>query len=470
MKKIFSACCCLLLFTGLMAQNMTERIGKAFGLFEADSQLRHATISLYVINGKTGQVVFDRNSQLGLAPASTQKIITAATAFELLGKNYRYKTLFFLNGNLGRDTLRGDLIVKGNGDPTFGSSRYSATKRNIILDAIAGMLRAQEIKVITGDILLDESAFGTNTIPDGWIWQDIGNYYGAGASALNWNENQYDLILKPGNKENDDVEIIKTVPELEVNSLINELKTGAWNSGDHGYIYIPPYTANGFVRGTVPAGKPDFTISGSFPFPSLQFAKELLDKLSADRIKVNGGIRTSLDFKANKEVMKYSSNALNAIVSPTLDSIIYWFLQKSINLYGEALIKTMAYEKRGLGVTDSGVVIVKDFWERHGLDEKELNIYDGSGLSPLNRVTSHAQVEVLKYAKTRDWFNSFFQALPLYNGMKMKSGSISDVKGFCGYQKSADGNEYIFSFLVNNYNGRSSSVVNKMYVVLDTLK
>jgi len=54
--------------------------------------------------------------------------------------------------------------------------------------------------------------------------------------------------------------------------------------------------------------------------------------------------------------------------------------------------------------------------------------------------------------------------------MKMKSGTIGGVKGFCGYQKSADGNEYIFAFLVNNYNGSTNSVVQKMYVVLDELK
>jgi D-alanyl-D-alanine carboxypeptidase/D-alanyl-D-alanine-endopeptidase (penicillin-binding protein 4) len=52
----------------------------------------------------------------------------------------------------------------------------------------------------------------------------------------------------------------------------------------------------------------------------------------------------------------------------------------------------------------------------------------------------------------------------------MKSGTISDVKGFCGYQTSKEGREFIFSFLVNNYGGRTGSMVNKMYRVLDELK
>ena len=151
-------------------------------------------------------------------------------------------------------------------------------------------------------------------------------------------------------------------------------------------------------------------------------------------------------------------------------AIIYWFNKKSINLYGEALVKTFAYEKQGFASTDSGVAIVKKFWKEKGLDEDELNISDGSGLSPLNRVTTHAQVEILKYAKSKDWFPYFYDALPEYNNMKMKSGTIRDVKGFCGYQKAKDGKEYIFSFLVNNYNGSASELVKKMYKVLDNLK
>ncbi len=66
----------------------------------------------------------------------------------------------------------------------------------------------------------------------------------------------------------------------------------------------------------------------------------------------------------------------------------------------------------------------------------KFNICDGSGLSPQNRVTTHAQVEVLKYAKKQSWFPYFYDALPEYNKMKMKSGTINGVKGFAGYHTS----------------------------------
>ena len=54
--------------------------------------------------------------------------------------------------------------------------------------------------------------------------------------------------------------------------------------------------------------------------------------------------------------------------------------------------------------------------------------------------------------------------------MKMKSGTISHVKGFAGYQASKEGHQYIFSFLVNGYSGSESTLVKKMYKVLDNLK
>src|SRR6187399_2461723 len=84
----------LLLTFHLPAQTITQKLQKAFTAFEKDTQLTHAISSLYVIDAQTGQVVFDKNSRIGLAPASTQKIITSVTAFELLGKDYRYKTEF----------------------------------------------------------------------------------------------------------------------------------------------------------------------------------------------------------------------------------------------------------------------------------------------------------------------------------------------------------------------------------------
>ncbi|MCC6307591.1 MAG: D-alanyl-D-alanine carboxypeptidase/D-alanyl-D-alanine-endopeptidase [Chitinophagaceae bacterium] len=470
LKNLFSCIALLLLQFSLLAQDVSLRLQKTFQQFENDSQLLHAISSLYVLDAATGKPVFDKQAQTGLAPASTQKIITAATAFEMLGQNFRYQTYLAYNGEIVNGELKGDLIFKASGDPTLGSTRWNNTSDSSVLKKIKSILDKAGIKKISGDILVDENEWGVNPLPDGWIWQDIGNYYGAGARGFNWKENQYDLILKPGAKPGDTTSIIKTKPMLQGFHLENYIKTGAAGSGDNGYIYVAPNSQSGFATGTIPAGVGSFTISGSMPQPSKQFVYEVSQYLMANGINVN------FDNKLNDEIARQQSSAvfknkiLDSIASPSLDSIVYWFLRKSVNLYGEALIKTLALNDNKEGNTENGVATIKRFWVKAGIDNDALNIYDGSGLSPLNRVTTHAQVAILQYAKTRKWFPAFYDALPIYNGMKMKSGTISDVKGFCGYHKSKNGGEYIFSFLINNYSGKTAPVVNKMYQVLDALK
>ena len=95
---------------------------------------------------------------------------------------------------------------------------------------------------------------------------------------------------------------------------------------------------------------------------------------------------------------------------------------------------------------------------------------DGSGLSPQNRITAKSFVQVLNYAKGRPWFPAFYDALPTYNGIKMKSGTIGGAKSFTGFVTSNSGNEYTFAIIVNNYTGPATQVVSKMYKVLDLLK
>ena len=168
--------------------------------------------------------------------------------------------------------------------------------------------------------------------------------------------------------------------------------------------------------------------------------------------------------------MPSATNNLFSLYSPSLDSINYWFLQKSVNLFGEAFVKTIAYKKTNFGATDTGINIIKDFWSKHGIEKSALNIIDGSGLSPANRVTTNALVTVLQYARQQNWFSSFYYALPLQNGIKMKSGSIGGVRSYTGYVKSKSGNEYTFSFIVNNFDGSAGTVREKMWKLLDILK
>ena len=447
------------------AQTLPQRIDKAVKQLQQAPQMKHASMSLYVVETTSGKPVFALNEQTGLAPASTQKVFTGIAAFEKLGSEYRYNTSILYSGKIVDHILQGDLIIKGSGDPTLGSWRFSQTTREIVLQNILVQLSNAGIATIAGNIVIDNTAFDYQPLPGGWIWDDIGNYYGAGSWAINWNENQYDLLLKPGKNEGDNVTITGTEPVLYHTNINNNLMSGKPGSGDNGYIYLPPYSNNGFVDGTVPAGEQRFKLSGALPEPALQLGEELAAMLAEKNMAQHTQTKVLYNTAAEK-----TATQLSNLTSPTLDSINYWFLQKSINLYGEALLKTMSYKATGAGTTTAGVELVKTFWGNNGIEKAALNIVDGSGLSPQNRVTTHALVTALQFAKTKTWYNSFYNALPVYNGMHMKSGTIGGAKAYAGYHTAANGITYTFAVIINNYDAAAGSIVPAMYKVLDVLK
>lgn len=445
------------------AQTVAQQLAAATKLLLADPQMKHATLGFTVVNSESGQKVYEWNGQAGLAPASCQKIITSATAFELLGAAFRYKTELAYVGSIKNGTLTGNLHVTGYGDPTLGSWRYVMTGEDKVMNQWMSLLQIQGIKKINGMLTASTKAWEKETLPGGWIWDDIGNYYGAGAAALNWRENQYDMVLHAGAQPGDPVRIVKTVPILYSVNFESELRAGEKGSGDNAFIYLPPFSHTGYVRGTIPAGEKAFTISGSFPDPAKQFLNTLAGKLETTR-------RGVIPFQVIEMVDSSKLKNIHTHWSPTLDSINYWFMKKSINLYGEALLKTMAHEKTGLGSTDKGVELVKEFWKTKGIESAALRIQDGSGLSPQNRLTSAALVQVLQYARNRPWFPFFYDALPLFNQMKLKSGTIGGAKSFAGYHTAQNGTSYTLAVMVNNYDGSAGEIVKKLFKVLDELK
>lgn len=463
MRKFFLL---LILMAALKAeaQNIDQVLKQSYSRLVADPDLKHATISLYVVNASTGAPVFAENIQTGLASASTLKVITSATAYGILGNMYTWKTTLAYTGTIENGVLNGDIIIKGSGDPTLGSWRYEATKEEAIIDEFKNAIAKAGIQKITGKVIADESSWNSEITPDGWAWQDIGNYYGAGARALNWRENQYDLYLKSGNTSGSGVEIAGTKPPFVYGlKLRSELTAAAKGSGDNAYIYHQLLEPWGFVRGTIPIGENKFTISGSMP----NGAQQLAITLEA-AIKNQTPEEVALQVKpvqtASKPVVFYTHN------SPELSKVSYWFLNKSINLYGEAILKTLAVEKAQSSEIRAGVKTIQNFWKNQGIDAYSLNIQDGSGLSPGNRITTESLVKVLLYTSKQSWFSSYYDGFPVIHGIRMKSGSINGVVGYTGFVRNKKGEEFAFAFLVNNYNGSGSSMRRKMWNLLDILK
>lgn len=469
--KLFNSLFLLFIFTSSasFSQTTAQKLEKAYQNLVKDEQAKYAITSLCVLDATTGKVIFANNENIGLATASTLKTITSATAFYTLGKDFRYETKLSYTGAITADgTLQGDIIITGSGDPSLGSWRYEQTKENNILNQWVAAIKAAGIKKIEGSVISDDSTFGTSTIPTGWIWQDIGNYYGAGAGSICWRENQFDVHLKAGSATGNDVEVLKTVPETPYVQLVNELKTGASGTGDNAYGFLAPYTNIGYLRGTWGMGIKKTGISLSLPDAAFDAAYRLQDTLKKLSIECSKNASSTRLLALEQKTIANQQSPLLTVFSPTLSQLVYWFNKKSINLYGEQLLKTIAFKQGKEGNTRNGAKAVIDFWAGKGIDKNALNMIDGSGLSPGNRVTTMAMASILFQVQKEEWFADYLKSFPDYNGMSIKSGNINDVTAYGGYYTDKRGNKYVAVININNYSG--SGISRKLFQVLDALK
>ena len=455
--------CCA--FTSAQAQNVSEKLKIAFHKFATDEQLKYASVSFSVLNAANSELLFGSNQNTGVAPASTLKTITSATALALLGEDYTFKTDVSYSGTIENGILNGDVIIRGSGDPTLGSERWESTKKNQVLNKILFALQQKGVQQIKGEIIADDSEWDSQSLPIGWIWQDIGNYYGAGTSALTWGENQFELTFKPGKSVGSAVQINNQGLVFPFLNFMNELTTGSNGSGDQVYAYSAPYTSTIYLRGTYGIDLRK-EIGLSLPDPALAMAYEVAEFLKKNNVKVEN-FTTARVLGKNIPSLAIPLVTLN---SPPLKEIIYWFNQKSINLYGEQLLRTIGWKFGKSASTVDGVKTLQKFWADKGMETETLNIVDGSGLSPTDRITTLSMAKVLAYAQKQKWYNSYLESLPLHNNIKMKSGTISDVLGYAGYSNVDGKLPVCFSLIINNYKGSSAAIRQKMFNLLDVLK
>ncbi len=468
--KFLKICFLLSLITfSTSAQDLQSKLELAYQRLVNDSQAQYAITSLCVLDAQTGKIIFGKNENVGLATASTLKIITSATAFSLLGANFKYETSLCYSGKIGSDgILQGDIIIVGSGDPTLASWRYEQTKERLVLNKFVTAIKTAGIKKIEGNIIGNDSLFGTQTTPDGWIWQDIGNYYGSGTSALTWRENQFDIHLKTDLSADSAVKILKTVPHMPYLQIINELNAGEKGTGDNAYVFLPPYSNLAYLRGTWETGLKKNGISAALPDPAYDAAFRLADTLNSLGVKCGLGATTARRLALSKKSIPQNVQKLTAIFSPSLSDIVYWFNKKSINLYGEQLLKTLAWKTGQAPSTKNGANVMIDYWASKGIDKNALNIIDGSGLSPSTRISTLAMAQILFQAQKEPWFGAYLNSFPDNNGMQLKSGFINNVSAYAGYYTDVKGNKYIAVININNYNGKNIS--KKLFAVLNVLK
>src|SRR5690606_2219533 len=234
----------------VFAQTLNQKITHAFEAFEKNDDLKYGIASLTVLNSNTGEVLYAKNEKQGMAPASTLKTVTTATAYSVLGSNFKYETDLLYSGEIIEGVLNGNIIVKGTGDPTLGSENFEETKAEVLLNRWIEAIKKAGIKKINGQIIADDTLFNGQMVPRGWTWVDMGQYYGAGVSALNWKENKFRVVISERGTVGNQAVILRTEPSIPYLDIVNEVIIGKAGSGDQVYAFSAPYSNKVILRGT----------------------------------------------------------------------------------------------------------------------------------------------------------------------------------------------------------------------------
>ncbi len=449
--------------------------------------MKYGSLSICVLDVETGEVIAQHNPNMSLVPASTMKAVTTATALSLLGHSYTYKTYLEYDGKIKDGELKGNIYITGTGDPTLGSPFLQTTPNtDAVMAKFVESIQNSGIKKLDGNIIGDASYFGTAMPAPDWQWNDIGNYYGAGASGLNINENLYYLTFQQKTKLGATPNVVEVKPQMPYLVFINELKSDKKGTGDNAYIFGAPYSSTRYIRGTIPVGKNRFTIKGAIPDPPQYAAYSLLQKMEQSGIATPKMAKNIFEYRREGADKRLQRSRLLTLTSPPLSEIAQRTNEKSINLYAEAMLKTMGKRKKGEGSTEKGVEAVKEFWTQRGMDMEGFFMEDGSGLSPRNGVTSYQMSQIMrKTAKDKGIFNHFYESLSIggrtgtarnmfkktkaAGNIRLKSGSMRRVRAYTGYATTQSGKLVAFTIIANNFMGESRFIRTKMEKIMTAL-
>ena len=433
------------------------------------SYMKGASFSLVVIDLENNKTIYSHNADLQVSPASVLKTVATATALEILGNDYRYPTSLEYSGKIENGVLKGNLYIKGSGDPSLGSSHFGTEANRFMQDWIAAIQKAG-IRMIEGAVLSDESIFDSEGSSAKWVREDMGNYYAPGCYGLSIFDNLYKLSFETGAVGSRPV-IKECDPEIPDIRFINYMKAAPVAS-DSGYIYGAPLIHERYLYGVLPANRDRYTIKGDIPDPALFLAQYLSKQLKQEGIDVKS---TPSCHRIETEAGRWKNEIRQSIIttySPPLSEIVRVTNHMSHNLFADALLKTIGlqYKPRQNEVIssfDRGVRMTKAFWDKKGIDTYSLWINDGSGLAPSDKISARLIGDILTYMATQSTESkAFIASLPqpgiegsvrnflkgtkLEGKSRLKSGGISRVRSYAGYI--TQGNKtYAIAVFSNNY-------------------
>jgi len=462
----------------ILGQNLTSYVNS----FVSEKCFSKANISVLAYDLTSGDTLLQYHPNKTMASASTTKLFSTSMALELLGPDYRFKTMIYHDGEIRGGKLYGNLWIKGGGDVSLGSKHFNLeNKESICLNKWIDTLIELGIHSIEGKLFVDASSFGYEGPPIGWSPADITKDYGACAAGLNYYDNQIKYYFSTSEIGNQ-AKYLGSYPPQNYLKIRNNAVTAnvkEENTSVKGYLYDPVR----IISGKLPANTNRISILGSVADPEHHFMDVFFALCKEKGIIISKGAATFR--KAKIKSPDYDTMKLLFIHDgSTVGEIARLTNVNSNNFFAEGLLNGVAFHYAGYGGNSQGRNLYANFWGSR-IDTTNLKLYDGSGLSRSNRISASHLCSLLNYVYTSKFYGVFFNTLPVAGKsgtlkslckdqigegrIHAKSGTMTGIKSYAGYVHSKSGRKIVFAFIVNGHDSNPEYVKTKMQILLNVL-
>ena len=429
---------------------------------------RAARWSVLAYSLDTGDTLFALDPGEALAPASNLKLLTTAAALHHLGSEFRYQTFLLTEGLVKEGAIEGDLVLYGTGDPGI-SQRFQPTLTSVF-EAFADSLWDSGVRRIEGDVVGDGSYFGGPTLGRGWSARTLNAWFAAPSGALLVAESVFRLRIDPSGPG--ERPRVHTLPE-GTGVVVRNLAT--IGTGERLRVRREHPSQPILVEGSIRRGGREVWREMTVEDPAL-FAASVLHRVLDQRgIVVHGRARAVSDSRTSPLTGKRlwapavsgrrPPRVIVRHVSPPLERYLSVVNKRSHNLLADQVLRTVGRVTLGDGSFRGGARAVKRFLGNiPDVDTARVAIFDGSGLSSLNRASAADFVALTRYLAASDSWVSFWETLPeagdprglrrMYRtsaqgNLRAKTGTISRVSALTGMVHSASGERIAFSIISN---------------------
>lgn len=433
-----------------------------------NSRVTKATVGVVVADSASGSELYTRSATTAISPASNMKLLTSAAALDILGPDHRFDTAVYAPAKPSGDGTVARLYLRGNGDPTL---------READLKSLAAQVKAAGVRRVTGSVVGDGGYFDNDKYNNHWDPKDYNSAYAAQISGLTLSPSAalrvgtINITYKPGSKTGKKA-VLGVVPALASGYVKLVNKTTTKKAGSGAAISLRRTNGNTItVSGRVALKRAKATAVVTISTPARYAAHAFTRALRAIGVTVDGAATTGSTPKARV--------SLASDQSVTLASIVRSLMKPSNNGMTEHLIKTLGRADGKAGTWAAGSARVLRWLKTTQSVPSTVKIVDGSGLAHRNELTARVVVRTLQYARTRAWFTTFYDALPVagnadpaiggtlssrmvgtpaQNNLRAKTGTLTGVTALSGYVSDATGRLYTFSML-GKYKKNSPRVV-----------